>query len=109
MCQVVSGSQNLFSSMIEHQFCKLKVYSSILHGENLFYLNFFPSKEKVIIGRIIEQWWLHEYFLEWQTHTHTQIHKVLQFHFTNFLILKSLHDSLIINVASYISLKILIK
>ena len=36
-----------------------------------------------------------------------QIHKVLQFPSTNFLILKSLHDNLIINVASYFSFKFL--
>ena len=36
-----------------------------------------------------------------------QIHKVLQFLSTNFFILKFLHDSLITNVASYISIKIL--
>jgi len=40
---------------------------------------------------------------------HIQTHKVLQFHSTNFLISKSLHDSLIINIANYISFKILVK
>ena len=39
----------------------------------------------------------------------TQICKVLRFLSTNFLILKLLHDNLIINVASYISFKILIR
>ena len=43
------------------------------------------------------------------TYTHIQIHKVLPFFFTNFFILKSLYDSLIINVISYISFKIIIK
>ena len=43
------------------------------------------------------------------THTHIQTHKVLQFSFTNFFILKSLHNSLSINVISYISFKIIIK
>ena len=43
------------------------------------------------------------------THTHIQIHKVLQFSFTNFFILKLLYDSLIINVISYISFKIIVK
>ena len=38
-----------------------------------------------------------------------QIHKILQFPSTNFLILKLLHDSLIINAASYVSFKILVK
>ena len=42
-------------------------------------------------------------------HTHMQTHKDLQFPFRNFLILKSLHDNLIINFASYISFKILVK
>ena len=35
--------------------------------------------------------------------------KVLQFPSTNFIILRSLHDSLIINTPSYISFKILVK
>ena len=35
------------------------------------------------------------------------MHKVLQFLSTNFSILKSVHDNLIINVASYIFFKIL--
>ena len=43
------------------------------------------------------------------THTHMQIHRVLQFPSMNFLILKLLLDNLIINVASYISFKILVK
>ena len=45
------------------------------------------------------------------THTHTHTHKyiVLQFPSMNFLILKLLLDNLIINVASYISFKILVK
>ena len=38
-----------------------------------------------------------------------QIHKILQFPSTNFLILKSLHDSLIINATNYVSFKILVK
>ena len=38
-----------------------------------------------------------------KTHTHTQIYKVLQFSFTNCLILKSLNYSLIINAKSYVS------
>ena len=42
------------------------------------------------------------------THTHMQTHNVLQFPSLNFFILKSLHDSLIINIASYISFKILV-
>ena len=41
--------------------------------------------------------------------THTQTHKVLQFPSTDFLILNLLHDSLIINIASHISVKILVK
>ena len=36
-----------------------------------------------------------------------QIHKVLQFPSTNFLVLKSLYDILIMNAANYISFKIL--
>ena len=42
-------------------------------------------------------------------HTHTQTHKFLQYSSTNFLILKSLYDSFVINSASYISFKILVK
>ena len=38
-----------------------------------------------------------------------QIHKILQFPFMNFLILKLLHGSLIINATIYISFKILVK
>ena len=37
------------------------------------------------------------------------IHKILQFPSTSFLILKLLHDSLIINATSYISFKILVQ
>ena len=40
------------------------------------------------------------------THTRTQTHKILQFPFINFLIFKLLHDSLIVNVESYFSLKV---
>ena len=36
-------------------------------------------------------------------------HKILQFPSMNFIILKSLHNSFIINVANYISFKILVK
>ena len=36
----------------------------------------------------------------------TQTHKILQFPFMNFLILKFLHGSLIVNVESYFSLKV---
>ena len=35
------------------------------------------------------------------------MHNILQFFSTSFLILKSLHDSFIINATSYISFKIL--
>ena len=38
-----------------------------------------------------------------------QLHKILQFPSTSFLILKLLHDSLIINATSYISFKILVQ
>ena len=38
-----------------------------------------------------------------------QIYKILQFLFTSFLILKLLHDSLIINFVSYISFQVLVK
>ena len=48
-------------------------------------------------------------YIDQKTHIHTQIHKILQFPFTNFLILKSLHESLIINTANYIPLKILVR
>ena len=44
-----------------------------------------------------------------KTHTHMQIHRVLQFPSMNFLILKLLLNNLIINVASYIFFKILVK
>ena len=47
--------------------------------------------------------------IDQNTHTHKHVHKVLQFSSTNFFILKSLHDSLIINVTSYISFKILVR
>ena len=39
----------------------------------------------------------------------TQIHKILKFPSTNFIILKALHNNLIINASSYISFKILVK
>ena len=39
----------------------------------------------------------------------TQIHKILQFPSTNFLILKSSYNNLIINTSSYIFFKILVK
>ena len=41
--------------------------------------------------------------------THMKTHKVLQFLSMNFLILKLLHDILIINIINYISFKILVK
>ena len=48
-------------------------------------------------------------FIYWPKKKKMQIHKVLQFPSTNFLILKSLHDSLIINATNYVSFKILVK
>ena len=40
---------------------------------------------------------------------HSQIHKVLQFSFMSFLILKSLHNILIINITNHVSFKILVR
>ena len=86
---------------IKNHYCE-EVSESVTVSRNFFFFNVIVKKLKLykIYKKKI-------HILTKNTHTYTQIHKVLQFPFTKFLIMKSLHYNLINNYGSYIFLKIL--
>ena len=72
------------------------------------FISFFFFFEKQVYIKLIKR---KDKFIYWpkkKKKTHTQIYKIWQFLLMSFLCLNSLHDSFIINVASYIFFKILV-